>query len=52
MASEKNLNLKKETVKTIVDKINASETVILFTYQGLTVADISDLRIKLRDEET
>jgi large subunit ribosomal protein L10 len=52
MASEKNLNLKKETVKTIVDKINASETVILFTYQGLTVADISGLRRKLREDET
>lgn len=50
MASEKNLVLKKETVQTIVDHIKASETVILFTYQGLTVADISDLRRKLRDQ--
>jgi len=49
MASEKNLNLKKETVQIIVDKIKSSETVILFTYQGLTVADISNLRRKLRD---
>ena len=51
MASEKNLNLKKEQVKTIVDKIKTSETVILFTYQGLTVSDLSDLRIKLRANE-
>jgi len=51
MASEKNLNLKKETVKTIVDKIKNSETVILFTYHGLTVSDVSDLRRKLRDNE-
>ena len=51
MASEKNLNLKKETVNTIVDKIKNSETVILFTYQGLSVADVSDLRRKLRSDE-
>lgn len=48
MASEKNLNLKKETVKEIVDKIKNSESVILFTYQGLTVDNISGLRRELR----
>ena len=52
MASEKNLNLKKETVKEIVDKIKTSETVILFTYQGLTVESISDLRKELRDSDS
>jgi len=51
MASEKNLNLKRETVNIIVDKIKNSKTVILFTYQGLTVADVSDLRRKLRENE-
>ena len=50
MASEKNLALKKETVSTIVDKIKNSESVILFTYQGLTVSDVSSLRRKLREE--
>jgi len=51
MASEKNLNLKKETVATIVDKIKNSETVIIFAYQGLTVADVSNLRRKLRENK-
>ena len=49
MASEKNMNLKKEVVKEITDNIKNSNTVILFSYQGLTVADISDLRKKLKD---
>jgi len=50
MASEKNLNLKKEVVKEIIGKVQDSETVILFTYDGLSVADVSGLRRKLRDE--
>ena len=49
MASEKSLNLKKEVVKTITDKVQGSEAVVLFTYQGLSVSDIADLRCKLRD---
>ena len=48
MASEKNLNLKKETVNEIVNKIKNSEAVVLFTYQGLTVDNISGLRRTLR----
>ena len=51
MASEKNLNLKQNTVNEIVDKVKSSETVILFAYHGLTVANVSDLRKKLRDNE-
>ena len=49
MASQKVLAQKNDTVKEIVDKIKDSESVIIFTYQGLTVDDISDLRKKLRD---
>ena len=49
MASEKNLKVKKHTVKEIVKSINDSEAVILFTYQGLTVSDLSGLRRKLRE---
>lgn len=49
MASQKVLNEKKEIVAEITEKIKSSETVILFQYQGLTVADISSLRTKLRD---
>ena len=39
MASEKILNVKKEVVSEITDKIKNSESVILFQYQGLTVSD-------------
>jgi large subunit ribosomal protein L10 len=49
MASEKNLNLKKNTVKEISDKIKNSESVVLFSYQGLTVGDLSSLRRSLKD---
>lgn len=49
MASEKVLNEKKAVVSEILDKIKNSESVILFQYQGLTVADLSALRTKLRE---
>ena len=52
MASEKVLNEKKEIVKEILENIKNSESVILFQYQGLTVADLSDLRNKLREVES
>ena len=49
MASQKILDMKKDIVSEIVDKIKNSETVIIFQYQGLTVSDLSDLRNKLRE---
>lgn len=49
MASKTNLELKKEIVKEITNKIDDSEAVILFTYQGLKVSDLSKLRISLRE---
>ena len=49
MASSKILESKKAIVSEITDKIKNSESVILFEYQGLTVAEISDLRRKLRE---
>lgn len=51
MASEKILSAKKAVVDEIKDYVKNSESVIIFTYQGLTVADLSDLRRKLRDTE-
>lgn len=51
MASEKIVNLKKETVKEIVDKIKSSEAVILFSYQGLSVHDLGNLRRELRNAD-
>ena len=49
MASEKILEAKKQVVSEIVDKIKNSESVILFQYQGLTVAEMSELRNKLNE---
>ncbi len=51
MASTKILDHKKEIVNDIVKNIQDSESVILFQYQGLTVADLSDLRKKLRETD-
>ncbi len=49
MASSKVLETKKAVVSEITDKIKNSESVILFEYQGLTVAEVSKLRKKLRE---
>ncbi len=48
MASEKNLNAKKETVQEITDKLKNSESVILFRYAQSTVSDLQGLRRELR----
>ena len=48
MASTENLKAKNETVKKITEAIKNSESVILVSYQGLTVSDLSALRIELR----
>lgn len=49
MASEKILNEKKVIVSEIIDNIKNNESVILFQYQGLTVAEMSELRNKLNE---
>lgn len=49
MASSKILDAKKEVVNEIADKIKNSESVVLFTYQGLTVADMAELRNKIKN---
>lgn len=49
MASERILEEKKQIVSEIVDKIKNSESVILFQYQGLTVAELTELRTKLKE---
>ncbi len=48
MASEKSLNQKKEVVSEISEKIKNSASVIVFTYQGLTVSEMASLREELR----
>ena len=51
MASEKIINMKKEVVSEIVDKVKNSESVIVFQYQGLTVSDVIELRKLLKPVE-
>ena len=51
MASTKILEQKKKTVDEIVDKLKNSESVIIFQYQGMSVADLSDLRRKLKEAQ-
>ena len=51
MASTKILEQKKKTVDEIIDKLKNSESVIIFQYQGMSVADLSDLRRKLKEAQ-
>ena len=44
MASAKILKEKEKTINEIADKFKNSESVVLFTYQGLTVADFNTLK--------
>ena len=52
MASEKSLNAKKNVVNEISEKIKNSESIIIFSYQGMTVADVTKLRNELRAAES
>lgn len=49
MASKKILEAKAAVVSEISDKIKSSESVIIFSYQGLTVAEFTELRRNLKD---
>ena len=51
MASQKILETKENIVNEITDKVKSSESVILFTYQGLTVSEMDELRKSLRENE-
>ena len=51
MASAKILENKKNIVEEIKSNLENSESVIVFTYQGLTVSELSDLRRKLREAQ-
>ena len=52
MASAENLKVKNEVVNEITDRVKNSEAVILFSYQGSTVADLSALRRELRKSDS
>ena len=51
MASAKVLESKKAVVNEIEDLIKNSESVILFSYQGLSVSDLSKLRRELKEKD-
>ena len=52
MASTKILQEKQNVVEEITKKLDNSESVILFSYQGLSVADIASLRRELRNNNS
>ena len=51
MASSKILESKKAVVSELTESLKASESVVLFEYQGLTVSEVSELRKQLREVE-
>jgi len=52
MASAKIIQEKQNTVEEILSKLENSQSVIVFKYQGCTVADISELRTELRKNDS
>ena len=52
MASAKILEEKKNIVEEIKNNIKNSESVVIFTYQGLTVSDLSELRKELKSTDS
>ena len=52
MASAKILEEKKNVVNEITDNIKNSDSVLIFTYQGLTVSELSELRRELKKSES
>ena len=49
MASEKNLNLKKEEVSKLAEKMKEAKLVLLTDYRGINVEDVTSLRTELRN---
>lgn len=52
MASTKIIQEKQNVVEEITKKLDDSKSIILFSYQGLSVADIADLRKELRNNDS
>lgn len=49
MASEKNINLKKEEVSKLAEKMKNSKLILLTDYRGINVEDVTGLRNELRN---
>lgn len=52
MASEKILKQKQEEVAALAEKIKSAKCVLLTEYRGINVADVTELRAKLRSSKT
>lgn len=52
MASAEKLKVKSNLVNEIANKIQNSESVLLISYQGLTVSDLSKIRTELRNSNS
>ena len=52
MASAKVLEEKKAVVDEITNNIKNSDSVLIFTYQGLTVSELNNLRRELKKSES
>ena len=49
MASEKNINLKKEEVSKLAEQMKEAKLVLLADYRGINVADVTNLRTEIRN---
>ena len=49
MASEKNINLKKEEVSKLAEQMKDSKLILLADYRGINVSDVTGLRTELRN---
>ena len=49
MASEKNINLKKEEVSNLAKQMKEAKLILLTDYRGINVADVTSLRTELRN---
>lgn len=49
MASEKNINLKKEEVSKLAEQMKEAKLVLLTDYRGINVSDVTNLRTELRN---
>lgn len=52
MANKAIIAKKEEVVNEIIDRVNNATSVVLFDYRGLTDTEITQLRRKLREEES
>ena len=49
MASEKNINLKKEEVSKLAEQMKEAKLILLTDYRGINVSDVTSLRTEIRN---